>query len=290
MSSSSEAFGNRLLTDASKKFEQNAWDNVNLPRDNENDGLVKLATFAEASSARSGQLPECKFGWDRFYTMHKCNFFKDRDWLMREFHELGVGGDAVILDAGCGVGNSLFPIVRNVLPKIDSPITYLAVDCSNVALDTLRGRLDNELPQTGCVHVRLECRDLDSDDIDDLPQCDFVILVFTLSSVRFPGEVAQKLAGRLKPGGLLLFKDYARLDMAHTRFKSEQCIHGDNTFLRRDETIARFFTAADLDRMFVRKCGLEQVEMRTESRLQTNRAKKTEMYRRWIVCKYAKPV
>ncbi|XP_072365919.1 tRNA N(3)-methylcytidine methyltransferase METTL6 isoform X4 [Scyliorhinus torazame] len=58
--------------------------------------------------------------WDLFYKRNSTNFFKDRHWTTREFEELKACREfenqkLILLEAGCGVGNCLFPLLEDDL-------------------------------------------------------------------------------------------------------------------------------------------------------------------------------
>jgi len=61
---------------------------------------------------------ESKKHWDLFYKRNEERFFRDRNWTLREFYELrgnSSSSNMVLLEVGCGVGNFIFPLMREGL-------------------------------------------------------------------------------------------------------------------------------------------------------------------------------
>lgn len=72
--------------------------------------------------------------WDLFYMRNKTNFFKDRNWTKLEFGELNPDGkERVLLELGCGVGNTIWPLL-----KLDPLLTVYCCDFSKRAIDFVK--------------------------------------------------------------------------------------------------------------------------------------------------------
>lgn len=184
--------------------------------------------------------------WNRFYNIHENKFFKDRQWLFTEFPELVVAPDETrsspltLLEVGCGVGNSIFPIIRtNNLDQNDHLFIYCC-DYSSTAIDILK--LNDEY-KTKYAHAFV----YDITKPEPLPfeenSLDLILMIFVLSAIQ-PEQhdrVISNLVKYLKPGkGKLLFRDYGLYDMAQLRFKGDKCIE-KNLYARSDGTLTFFF-------------------------------------------------
>ncbi|XP_010800064.2 tRNA N(3)-cytidine methyltransferase METTL6 isoform X3 [Bos taurus] len=124
---------------------------------------------------------EAQKNWDLFYKRNSTNFFKDRHWTTREFEELRSCREfedqkLTILEAGCGVGNCLFPLLEE-----DPDIFAYACDFSPRAVEYVK---QNPLYDTERCKV-FQC-DLTKDDLlEHVPpeSVDVVTLIFVLSAV-----------------------------------------------------------------------------------------------------------
>ncbi|KAJ8366513.1 hypothetical protein AAFF_G00353150 [Aldrovandia affinis] len=192
---------------------------------------------------------EAQKNWDLFYKRNTTKFFKDRHWTTREFEELKAcrtfeAQKLVLLEAGCGVGNCMFPLLAE-----DDNIFVYACDFSPRAVEFVK---ENPL----CCAERckaFQC-DLTSDDLQaNIPRdsVDVVTLIFVLSAIH-PDKmhlVLENIYRVLKPGGIVLFRDYGLHDHAMLRFKSGSKL-GENYYVRQDGTRAFFFTRELLAELF----------------------------------------
>ncbi|KAM4600561.1 tRNA N(3)-cytidine methyltransferase METTL6 [Polymixia lowei] len=192
---------------------------------------------------------EAQKNWDLFYKRNTTNFFKDRHWTTREFEELKACREfasqkLVLLEGGCGVGNCIFPLLEE-----DLNIFVYACDFSPRAVDFVK---KNPLycPERCSA---FQC-DLTKDDLrDNVPESsvDVITLIFVLSAIH-PDKMRQALENVcrvLKPGGVVLFRDYGLYDHAMLRFKSGNKL-GENFYVRQDGTRSYFFSKELLAELF----------------------------------------
>ncbi|XP_053210458.1 tRNA N(3)-methylcytidine methyltransferase METTL2-like [Panonychus citri] len=280
-------FGNRFLTNENDVFKHNAWDQVDWTEEQlaEVDEKIKCNSAHRVDDdSKSKYLLKADEYWDKFYQTHQDKFFKDRHWLFTEFPELLSNDVNVIFEIGCGVGNTIFPL----LALRENPETMIyCCDFSPVAIDLLKS--NNSFDESRC--KPFVC-DVTQDQLS-LPfeesSLDVIVSIFTLSAIppKSIPETIKKLSRYLKPGGLFLFRDYGKYDLAQVRFKKGSCMD-DNFYVRGDGTMAYFFTPEEVGKLFV-DSGLEKVSLITDKRLQVNRGKQLKMYRVWIQAKYRKP-
>jgi len=303
-------FGERFLGDDDDVFEHNAWDNVEW--DDEQESAAKTAVELNAKTKVSEDLAveyeeKSDEFWDKFYNIHQNRFFKNRNWLLTEFPELSPSGQSEedssvtsaavdnlrsseswvgeksnyrVLEVGCGTGSTVFPLLE---ANADPGLMIYCCDLSNTAVSLVK-----EHANYGGRCSAFVC-DVTTDWLNAPfpPQSlDVVTLIFMMSAVS-PDKMAavvENIRKYMKPGGLVLFRDYGRYDMAQLRFKSGKCID-DNFYVRGDGTRCYFFTQEDVRKLF-QDHGFTEEQNVVDRRLQVNRGKKLKMYRIWIQAKY----
>lgn len=113
--------------------------------------------------------------WNTFYKQNKINFFKDRHYLDREFPELA-SGNCTILEVGCGVGNTAFPLL-----ELSPQSQVYACDFASSAIELVKAH-----PQYACGRMHAFVADITCDDLraNVLPSSvDICTMVFVLSAI-----------------------------------------------------------------------------------------------------------
>lgn len=197
---------------------------------------------------------DAKKNWDLFYKRNTTKFFKDRHWTTREFLELIdesplVDSDSPkrrLVEIGCGVGNLVFPLIQE---NLHQRYYIYAVDFSPRAIEIVQ-----QNPLYSAEHMSAFASDITTPDIFEQIQpesVDIVTLVFVLSAIH-PDKfevVATNLNRLLKPGGVVLFRDYGLYDMAQLRFKAGSKID-DKLYVRQDGTRSYFFAVEQTKQLF----------------------------------------
>lgn len=227
--------------------------------------------------------------WDLFYKRNDTRFFRDRHWTTREFQELldETTGDSkrVLLEVGCGVGNFVFPLIED---QFNKNYFIYACDFSQRAVDFVK---QNPLYDEKIIKA-FQC-DITSDSIFetiDPGSVDIISMIFVLSAIH-PTKfeiVLQHLFRLLKPGGVLLFRDYGRHDMAQIRFKAGNKI-GDNFYMRQDGTRSYYFTTEEIDEL-ARKVGFEVSVNEYIHRKTINIKENVDKDRIFVQSKFKKPI
>jgi SAM-dependent methyltransferase len=124
----------------------------------------------------------------------------------------------------------------------------------------------------------------------------FVLLLFVQSAISPEHyEYIQKLAWKiLKPGGVLLFRDYGKYDMAQLRFEKSSKRQGnrlgEDFYVRGDGTRAKFFTEDELRDIWEKDSLFKRGEIVTHTKLFVNRKTGVEMKRIWLQGKWIKQI
>ncbi|XP_039792316.1 methyltransferase-like protein isoform X1 [Panicum virgatum] len=270
-----------------------------------------------AASTASPPQPSSE-AWRSFHRRHASGkFFKERRYLLKEFPELPNSKDcAKILEVGCGNGSTAVSILRS-----NESITVFVCDCSKDTLEKANEIISNTkgvdikdrfhpflmdvskeffpdwLFCNACKSSHDSCHEMRKQLPDFLRenQCcvggmDFITMIFTLSAIPFaimPSTIEQCVSV-LKPGGLLLFRDYVGLyDMTMLRFLPHQRV-GFWEYMRSDGTLSYFFTLDTVRELF-HAAGLITLELEYCCVRSVNRKNGKKMQRVWVHGKFMKP-
>ncbi|MCD9640189.1 hypothetical protein HAX54_025334 [Datura stramonium] len=238
----------------------------------------------------------------------------ERRYLLKEFPELASCGEcSTVLEVGCGNGSTALPILRKeALERAKENIEAANIDLAKERFypfqcDFSASGFPNWLVCTSCSESFFQKQNMCSSDTrscskQDFPDppgsaknnsyiagVDFVTLIFTLSAVPLQrmSRAITECFSVLKPGGLLLFRDYGLYDMTMLRFEPEQRV-GYREYMRSDGTRSYFFCLDSVRDLF---CGTGFTELELEYCCvqSVNRRNGKIMRRVWIHGKFQKP-
>ncbi|XP_058059174.1 tRNA N(3)-methylcytidine methyltransferase METTL6 isoform X2 [Anopheles bellator] len=196
---------------------------------------------------------EARKHWDLFYKRNDTRFFKDRHWTTREFSEL--------LSENPAVPGTLADGTRRNDAE-NQQKTLLEVGCGV-------GNLIFPLIEDGHRDYFIYACDLSPRAVELLPAV--VANIFRL----------------IKPGGMVLFRDYGRYDMAQLRFKAGHKI-GENFYVRQDGTRSYYFAEDEVATLF-RQAGFAVLLNSYIHRRTINAKENIDVPRIFVQGKFQKP-
>ncbi|KAK8935480.1 hypothetical protein KSP39_PZI013295 [Platanthera zijinensis] len=265
--------------------------------------------------------------WRSFHRCHSTGkFFKERRYILKEFPELIVCDASIsVLEVGCGNGSTVLPILRSkqdiiiyacdcsqkALDKAGEMVTTADLTFRDRFYPFLHDFSIDKFPDwllcTVCQRSSPRKNFIFTQDANgqcligsNKPACleaeccsgglDFVTLIFTLSAIPFQrmSFVVAECMTVLKPGGLLLFRDYGLFDMTMLRFPSEQRV-GFREYIRLDGTLSYFFSL-DIVRNLFLGAGFIELELEYCCVISVNQRSGKKMQRVWVHGKFQRPI
>ncbi|KAI9295909.1 methyltransferase [Neoconidiobolus thromboides FSU 785] len=294
-------FRTRTLNDPDRVFEHNAWDDVELDEEDITRAKEIIKTQSEnkvEEGLKEKYDEEAVNYWDQFYSMNENKFFKNRNWLQMEFPELFPKAEDTVsthpilelknvftvMEIGCGTGATAYPLLES---NPSSNLRVLACDFSKVAVDLVKSNKKFDENRQKAFVWDMTSLELPSEVTPG--SVDIITLIFSFSAIK-PAkwdQVIKNLYELLKPGGIVLFRDYGQYDMAQLRFKKRRYLE-ENFYVRGDGTQVYFFTQEQLADIFGKKFNVLKNEV--DRRLIVNRHRQLKMYRVWLQAKFQKPI
>ncbi|KQJ82058.1 methyltransferase-like protein 6 isoform X3 [Brachypodium distachyon] len=247
--------------------------------------------------------------WRSFHRRHASGrFFKERRYLLKEFPDLLNNNDvAKMLEVGCGNGSTVVPILRCSRNNI-----VYACDCSKDTLEKANEIVNNTEGLDGKDRFHPFLLDVSKETFPDWLFCKScqmsnakavdllldssehntrkehpVLLKENQCCVGGIDAVTMRCVSVLKPGGLVLFRDYGLYDMTMLRFSPSQRV-GFREYMRADGTFSYFFTLDTMRELF-HAAGLLELELEYCCVRSINRKNGKSMQRVWVHGKFQKP-
>jgi SAM-dependent methyltransferase len=227
--------------------------------------------------------------WSKHYVDRGIHFFPLKAYLFVEFPILDSRlyadplDQIVLWDCGCGYGSATIPLMRR-----NPTWRFIATDSCQQAITMLQ----NALSESN-VSCPLDCAVLDaaspgsaSSILSPLTRSrpvDITLLVFVLSAMTRTDmeSCVRNIGDVLVAGGHVCVRDYGYLDSRQQKFEQSSARIGQNSYMRKDGTIATFFSVEHLMSIFP-PTEYECVECEYKTVKQENRKEKRDIYRVYI--------
>lgn len=271
--------------------------------------------------------PPSSEAWRSFHRRHASGkFFKERRYLLKEFPELLNSKEcAKLLEVGCGNGSTVVSILRcnpsitvyacdcseDTLQKANEIVCNTqGVDAKDrfhpFLLDVSKETFPDWLFCNWCQSSGAKAVDISLDsghhntrkeqpillqkkDCCCIHGIDFITMIFTLSAIPYDimSATLRRCVSVLKPGGLVLFRDYGIYDMSMLRFSPHQRV-GFREYIRADGTFSYYFSLDTVRELFD-AAGLVELELEYCCVTSVNRKNGKSMRRVWVHGKFQKP-
>ncbi|KAL1103608.1 hypothetical protein E1A91_D04G010500v1 [Gossypium mustelinum] len=208
-------------------------------------------------------------------------FFKDRHYLEKDWGQY-FSDDAnsanvkVLLEVGCGAGNTIFPLIAAY------PELYVqACDISPHAIALVKSHAEFKEDR-----VNAFLCDVTVDNLLERinpSSVDVITLIFMLSAVsphKMP-SILQNIKRVLKPDGYVLLRDYAIGDFAQVKLENKNQMISEGFYVRGDGTCSFYFSEDFLSTLFF-QAGFNTVDISTYCKQIKNSHKNITMDRRWV--------
>jgi len=284
-------------------WEEDTWtsaDDANakkILKDNLEKCTISSVVRPDDSSSLLGR--EDTNAWDQFYANHGNRFFKDRHYFVKAFPEefspspeIASTETRTLVEIGCGVGNAILPLLEesdgiwDVVHGLDissEAIQILRQDARFVAFN--KTGPDARKAYGHVCDISKELPPLCS----GISNC--TTLIFCLSAIdpERHFEAAKHVVDSLKPGGVLVFRDYGRYDEAQMKLGTSRSKRIKENFYRKhDGTKCYYFDLEDLERLFCDRLGMKSLELKYLRRVYGNKATTQVRRRIWVQGRFLK--
>lgn len=255
-------------------------------------------------------------GWEAFHKRHSsARFFKEKRYIPLAFPMLmqkaPPGRDCLhVAEIGCGCGSALLPVL-----KANPAVRVTACDLSPTAVELFKAAAERAGIDQERVHAfSFDASNFENSNISEQNGkeeqfgidgskslfktsplagigADCLLMIFTLSAL-WPRDMLNMLRqayDALRPGGVLLFRDYGLYDMTQLRAHGRKLLDPEElVYQRLDGTLSYYFSKEKIVEL-TSKVGFVLEDFEYSTTLMINRKKGNEMRRVHVTAVFKKP-